>query len=386
MPDSANEGHTDMDSNDGVGDDPQESRGETDASDDGQYSRGLAAEAARAALGRVINQNRALNVGFAQSLLPTFNKLPLAQMLRSASRIRVPDTVFPPIQQQSLEWLSERIRGQHVSLLKELNPARTLMSNFEAQQRSIFAQFIQPSRIIGDLHRSIARQANVLSELPRMLLPPNLRPVSDDISFSDVLDFLEKEGIPLYLVPRASIGRRLVLAKDHSTRRKVLNDRFTDIVDDCANLLDTCTDPIVATEVHFIMDGIGALRAGHFASAQAIFTVTLDTLIANFYPDRGDRRKITNRKKDAPMPDELGDMSIRNAYVWLPVWNAHQEFWHHKGDRVPNDYSRHASVHAVSKTQFNKRNCVQSLMLGTSLVGYANQLAQGIRKSSNTTK
>jgi hypothetical protein len=189
-----------------------------------------------------------------------------------------------------------------------------------------------------------------------------------------VYEFLEEEGIPLYLIPRATIGRRLIRAKDHASRRRVLNDRFLDIVDDCAALVARCTVPAVATEVHFIQDGIGALRTGHHASAQAIFTVTLDTLISRFYPNKDTRKKITNRKKGSQMPDEISDMSIRRAYVWLPVWNAHQEFWQHKGDRIPNDYSRHATVHGVSKAQFNKRNCAQSLMLASSLVGYADQL------------
>lgn len=279
--------------------------------------------------------------GFAQSLLPSYKLNPLVEALGSLGKFK----------------------------------ASSVALGFQAQQHSMLSRLMDPSRILGDLQRSIAPYTRAFAELPRLLLPPNLRDVSDHITARDVYEFLEKEGIPLYLIPRASIGKRLVLAKDHASRRKVLNDRFTHIVDDCAALLDMCTNPIVDTEVHFIQDGIGALRAGHHASAQAIFTVTLDTLISRFYPDRQKRKEITNRKKGAQMPDAISDMGIREAYVWLPVWNAHQEFWQHKGDRIPNDYSRHATVHGVSKTQFNKRNCVQSLMLASSLIGYANQLA-----------
>jgi len=42
-------------------------------------------------------------------------------------------------------------------------------------------------------------------------------------------------------------------------------------------------------------------------------------------------------------------------------------------------FSRHASVHGASKTQYSKRNCVQVLMLVTSLIGYADQLAKRSR-------
>ena len=66
-------------------------------------------------------------------------------------------------------------------------------------------------------------------------------------------------------------------------------------------------------------------------------------------------------------------MSMHEAMVWLPIWNAHEQFWKHKGDQVPRHYSRHASVHGVSSRQFSKRNCVQVLMLVTSLIGYADR-------------
>lgn len=68
-------------------------------------------------------------------------------------------------------------------------------------------------------------------------------------------------------------------------------------------------------------------------------------------------------------------MDVREAFVWLPIWNAHEQFWKKNGDKVPYYYSRHTSVHDVSSRQFNKRNCVQVLMLVTSLIGYADRLA-----------
>ena len=134
---------------------------------------------------------------------------------------------------------------------------------------------------------------------------------------------------------------------------------------------------MVGDELGFALDGLGAMRAGHFRSAQAMFTVTLDTLIFRFYPDQADRRLITNRKKGAAVPDVIDEMGVHEAMVWLPIWNAHEGFWKDKGDKVPRYYSRHASVHGVSSRQFNKRNCIQVLMLVTSLIGYADQVNRG---------
>lgn len=218
----------------------------------------------------------------------------------------------------------------------------------------------------------------------RRMLPPNLRSASDKITMIEVHDFVESEGIPLYLVPRADIGVRLVSAPTRAARRQVLSDRFNSIVQDCTAVIDGCDDPLVATAVHFVRDGLGALGGGHHASAQAIFTLVLDTLIMEFYPDREQRKKITNRKPGSDeVPEILGGMGLREAYVWLPIWNAHEQFWKDKGDSVPYTFSRHASVHGASKRQYSKRNCVQVLMLVTSLIGYADGLAKRHRNDAD---
>lgn len=227
---------------------------------------------------------------------------------------------------------------------------------------------------------------NHFGNLEIRLLPPNLQSIGGQIKPLQVLAFLEEEGIPLYLVPRASIAARLLRAPDHAARRKVLNDCFDQIVEDCEKVLSDSTGPLTATEVGFALDGVGAIHSGHHAAAQALFTVTLDTLVARllgglFNLTKQQRGPITKRQKGAAVPSVIDDMGVRDNYVWLPVWNAHGEFWEHKGDRIPHDYSRHATVHAVSRVQYSKRNCVQALMLVTSLIGYTEALGREAQTS-----
>lgn len=209
----------------------------------------------------------------------------------------------------------------------------------------------------------------------RNLLPPNLRDHVDEVSAHQVYDFLQQEGIPLYLVPRGTTAVRLLRAEDRQARRKVLSDRYSSIIEDCEAVLDGAQHPAVRDEVAFTLDGVGAMRAGHTKSAQAMFTVMLDTMMFGFFPEKPVRRKVTNRPKDAHVPDLIDSMGVHLAFIWLPVWNAHEEFQHDKKHTIPRHYSRHASVHGVSTKQFSKRNCVQALMLVTSLIGYADALA-----------
>ncbi|WP_018581245.1 hypothetical protein [Corynebacterium pilosum] len=219
-----------------------------------------------------------------------------------------------------------------------------------------------------------ARLVATTTGFRRTLFPPNLRQLADEITAEEVNRFVEKEAIPLYLVPKGRTALRLIRAKDRQARRKVLNSCFNSIVDDCEKILTESRAESIADQVSFIRDGIGALRAGYTPSAQAMFTVTLDTLITRLYPDQENLRRIRNRQKDKDASEEFDQMNIREALVWLPIWNAHESFWPNKGDPVPHHFSRHASVHAVTSRQFNKRNCIQALMLVTSLVGYGNAL------------
>lgn len=224
-------------------------------------------------------------------------------------------------------------------------------------------------RSLGSLFDSQASHG-----LNRALLPPNLKEHVGEIHVNQVRELVENEGIPLYLVPRGRTALRLLRAKDSAGRRQVLGECYESIIEDCAVVLEGADHQVVGDELTFALDGLGAMRAGHFRSAQAMFTVTLDTLIYRYYPDREIRSAITNRKRGDDIPGEIDNMRVHEAFVWLPIWNAHEAFWKDKGDKVPHYYSRHASVHAVSPRQFNKRNCIQVLMLITSLIGYIDQV------------
>jgi hypothetical protein len=279
---------------------------------------------------------------------------------------------MPPLREH-LEGFSGAVSQ---SVARALLPAmEPVLAHWREQQKSVvdglFAQVSASFKPVID--------HDFFRTLERRFLPPNLRDASTVIRPSQVLDFLHEEGIPLYLVPRASVGVRLIRATDHAKRRKVLNDCFDKIVEDCEVVLADCSAPITATEVEFTLDGLGALHAGHYKAAQALFTVTLDTLVAKllltqFGLAKAQRGPITRRKKGSTVPDLIDDMGIRDTFIWLAIWNAHSEFWEKNGDKIPHDYSRHATVHAVSRVQYSKRNCVQALMLVTSLIGYTDLL------------
>lgn len=308
---------------------------------------------------------------------------PLNRRLQEQMKAALPD--YDALVKNSLEPYNERVRSQMASIVASLPTFTAPMIDLPALKgvgaspeiESMLKQIAsQQSAMLDGLRGSLKPlfDPDMLRGFNRALLPPNLRSHAGEVQAHQVHEFLKQEGIPLYLVPRGRTALRLLRAQDRPGRRRVLGDCYESITDDCATVLEQASRDVVGDELEFMLDGLGAMRSGHFRSAQAMFTVTLDTLIYRLYPDPSARRLITNRRKGAVVPDAIDEMGVHEAMVWLPIWNAHEQFWKHKGDKVPNYYSRHASVHGVSSRQFSKRNCVQVLMLVTSLVGYADRL------------
>ncbi|KUP28166.1 hypothetical protein [Kocuria rhizophila] len=305
--------------------------------------------------------------------------------LQERMRLMMPDysaivrDAFAPVNGQFREQMESIVASLPVFSIPPLNlPALQAPVLSPATQEMLKIISGQQATAMEGLRKSLGRllDPGALRGFNRALLPPNLKDYADEIRASEVHEFVEQEGIPLYLVPRGKTALRLLRAKDRAGRRRVLGNCYEMLMEDCAAVLEQADHETVSDELSFALDGLGAMRAGHARSAQAMFTVTLDTLIYRFYPDRRARGIITNRKRGAEVPVEIDEMGVREAFVWLPIWNAHEEFWKQKGDKVPHYYSRHASVHSVSPRQFSKRNCIQVLMLVTSLIGYANQIAR----------
>lgn len=243
---------------------------------------------------------------------------------------------------------------------------------------SVFSQLAMSQSAILDQVRLLLKLGVNLpdySQLAWRSLPLNLRRCSGELDLDEIICFLQHEGIPLYLVPRKRIVMRLVRAENTAMRRQVLSSCHNQIVEDCTSVIEAVSKGWVGDELAFVDDAIGAMQAGFTRSAQAMLTSVLDTLIRRFVPDPNVRRSLTNRRIGANVPGVFDDLNLLQELVWLPIWNAHQAFWIDKGDLIPRVYSRHASVHGVSRRQFSKRNCVQVLMLVTSLVGYYAQLS-----------
>lgn len=82
------------------------------------------------------------------------------------------------------------------------------------------------------------------------------------------------------------------------------------------------------------------------------------------------RTAVSNHAEGDELPQLIKNMNFLDVFVFAPIWNSHMKFFGHAGDEPPTEYSRHASVHGVSRRQYKLENCIQALMLVTSLLVY----------------
>jgi len=64
------------------------------------------------------------------------------------------------------------------------------------------------------------------------------------------------------------------------------------------------------------------------------------------------------------------DFTPRVYFALAPVASARLHYFRSKGDRTPSRYNRHASVHAVSRRQYNRPNTAQALLCATNLAAF----------------
>lgn len=122
---------------------------------------------------------------------------------------------------------------------------------------------------------------------------------------------------------------------------------------------------------------MNALENGHVEAAQALFTNILDTVHQNFWGlNKQSRTAISNHAEGDELPQLIKNMDFLDILVFAPIWNSHMKFFGHAGDEPPTEYSRHASVHGVSRRQYKLENCIQALMLVTSLLVYIDNFGQ----------
>lgn len=219
-------------------------------------------------------------------------------------------------------------------------------------------------KVFTDLYTSQREQFDsIFEQVSRALdvvLPPNWRGVRG----LDQIDTLAlDEGLALAWVPPPDVLNALIAAPSKQERRRILGRRWKRIVAACREAIETTSEDDVIEYRGFALKVIDMLVDGHPEGAQALAANLLDTMLRETL-DKQSARQVTDQSERF----SIDDLPLRAAMVFGGIWGSHIEFRSSRGDAIPRGFSRHGSVHAVSRIQYSRINALIALMHVTAYI------------------
>lgn len=251
------------------------------------------------------------------------------------------------------------VSAYHRSLAQHAVNARAYVDEMSKQLmeigRRIRANYDAFKPSLDAISAGILQLASVLPALLKTL-PPNVLQLGGDVDFERMVELSQSEGLQFAYVPPVGVIKKVMVAPDAAGRRTVIRDNRRTILTACERELSLVSLPDLRTHVKFAESSAAALRAGHRDASQALSANLLDTLLAFRL---GPLKKLVTNQH--PRPD-LQELSVRASLTLSGIWAAHGHFYPGRGEQVPRLYSRHGSVHGVSRRQFTEVNAILALM------------------------
>ena len=255
-----------------------------------------------------------------------------------------------------MEPLREQLRQVFTPLVEHANK----------QIANTFAQF-------ADQWRSGILESPGFKELIRQfreVLPPNW---SDDESAGRIAEFSSDTAICLVWVPRPETVRALLESDDPF---ETLAARAAETLADIDVCLGEVTLPELSEPQQFAVKARAAFN-NHPEAAQALAAATLTTVIHRHLGMKrlADVESRFSDWEDAPY------WQIRMVLVGLAVAKALERNHPQDGDPSPSNFNRHAAIHGVSLSQYNRAHSLSALM---ALAGLLRELHELLSSGDET--
>jgi hypothetical protein len=217
----------------------------------------------------------------------------------------------------------------------------------------------------------------------------------------DLLRAARDEGLPLAWVPRRKTIKLLNAAADADARLAILVAHRDEIVSDCEDLLDYCTEPDLRSQVGLAQRAIAALRHGHHEAAMALavalgesLAVWASTPRVRGFDSKQDQADWEALRKDRRTGGkynyariEIARLPPGNVEFWdfndhvlmAPVPRFFTSFYPERGDVLPTSLSRHAVVHQPTLAHFSDTNALLSIMLVCSILRSQEEWIEEVR-------
>lgn len=216
---------------------------------------------------------------------------------------------------------------------------------------------IMPKLVMPDIGEGLRALLQQLKEK----MPPNWPRQAD---YDLVFRVIQDEGIPLVWVPRPEIVADLLAAPDRDARVEVLTSRSAEVAQDCREALDHITLPELVSMLPMAISAVDAYADGHHAPAQALSVAVVETVVTRTigkYKVAKDFAKIDD-------PNDLTITELRFRAALAPIGPFYVAWWPSTGDPMPEQLSRHVTVHQADPAHYTHGNATIAIMLLASVL------------------
>ena len=259
-----------------------------------------------------------------------------------------------------------------------LRVGQTIADAFRTHEQNIEAfadgarravESVQPiiaASALIDWADNAARMLTLFAKVASLVSPPPNWAGADITSVETLADISREEGMPFVYVPGPATITALLAAENAEERRMVLTSRRLQIVDECgAAIGEHAVTSAGNGHAQFVLAASRALRDGHTEAAQALASNVIETLGRTHVqlPVTTMKWSTVVSKNSRSKVEEAG---FRMALVLMPAAAAYENY--HPGEPIPTKFSRHATAHGVSRSQYNEPNAVLAVMNAASLL------------------
>ena len=178
----------------------------------------------------------------------------------------------------------------------------------------------------------------------------------EDYDYGLLEQLILDEGLSLAWVVEPDLLTQLLTAESESERREMLAKHWEEITDHCCKLLDKVTSQELAEWRGFALKVGHALRHDNPEAAQALAASLIETMLVDNFTYSGKRERM--KRENRP---QISLEAISRSIVYGGLWGVFLKFRTDR-DPIPSRFSRHASAHAVSTTQYTLTNSVIAFM------------------------
>ena len=276
------------------------------------------------------------------------------------------------------EWVEEKNQRHREmwALYEEQSSYHRAMLGWREQESSLSRQMREWQEREAQRNREWREYLERSERAFRNSLPPNWNSPEVDFPSLEELEVLQlQDGLPLAWVPPNHVLSELLTCKTSASRRWVIGRESAAILRACLRELRRLRSAETSEWRASARKSALAMKAGHWRAGQALAAIALDTAADEFV--RSSYKDATKQSRDgkgkvkvATLPgsseDSLPtwrDVDYPRALLVLhSIYGAFTEFDLRGGEAVPTQFTRHGTVHSISRRQYSKPNALIALM------------------------